>query len=116
MPLEDNVVYKTCNFSGSDSCYLKLAVPFDITDFEDPELPAVRVMLQYMTDRLYEKIRGQGWTYGIALSAVIEEGRMSLAFLRASDFNNAFREFRTIIANYTFTGKKTKLIGICSKK
>ncbi len=95
-------------FSGSDSCYLKQAVPFDITDFEDPELPAVRVMLQYMTDRLYEKIRGQGWTYGIALSAVIEEGRMSLTFLRASDFNNAFREFRTIIANYTFTGNEKK--------
>ena len=45
---------------GSDSCYLKQTVPFDIVDYEDPELPATRVMLQYMTDRMYDQIRGQG--------------------------------------------------------
>jgi hypothetical protein len=93
------------SLAGSDSCHLRQSVPFDITDFEDPDLASVRVMLQYMSDRMYDKIRGQGWTYGVSISASVEEGRVTLSFIRSSHINNAYQEFRNIISNYTNIGK-----------
>jgi hypothetical protein len=43
--------------AGSEACHLRQSIPFDITDFEDPDLAPTRVMLQYMSDRMYDKIR-----------------------------------------------------------
>jgi Zn-dependent M16 (insulinase) family peptidase len=85
---------------------LKQAIPFEISNWEDPEIAAVRVMLQYMTDRMYDKIRGKGWTYGVSMSASVTEGRLTVSFVRSSHIINAYTEFRAIIANYTTMGKK----------
>ncbi len=84
---------------------MKQTVPFEIVNWEDPEIAAVRVMLQYMTDRMYDKIRGRGWTYGVSMSASVTEGRMSVSFIRSSNINNAYTEFRAILVNYTNMGK-----------
>ena len=46
-----------------------------------------------------------GWVYGVAMIAVVEEGRLSLTFLRASNLVLAFKEFRGMIGNYTNTGE-----------
>lgn len=62
-------------------------------------------MLQYMTDRMYDKIRGKGWTYGVTMAASVTEGRILLNFIRSSHMNNAYMEFRNIITNYTQVGK-----------
>jgi Zn-dependent M16 (insulinase) family peptidase len=94
--------------AGSDSCFLKQAIPFEISNWEDPEIAAVRVMLQYMTDRMYDKIRGKGWTYGVSMSASVTEGRLTVSFVRSSHIINAYTEFRAIIANYTTMGKKCR--------
>ena len=92
--------------AGSDSCFLKQSIAFDVHDWEDSEVAAVRVMLQYMTDRMYDKIRGKGWTYGVAMSASVTEGRLSVTFIRSSHIINAYTEFRTIIENYTNPGNE----------
>lgn len=92
--------------AGSDSCFLKQSIAFDVHDWEDSEVAAVRVMLQYMTDRMYDKIRGKGWTYGVAMSASVTEGRLSVTFIRSSHIINAYTEFRTIIENYTNPGSE----------
>ena len=89
---------------------MKQTVPFEIVNWEDPEIAAVRVMLQYMTDRMYDKIRGRGWTYGVSMSTSVTEGRMSVSFIRSSNINNAYSEFRAILVNYTNMGK-----GVCCK-
>ena len=49
-----------------------------------------------------------GWVYGVAMIAVVEEGRLSLTFLRASNLVLAFKEFRGMIANYSDTGEFLK--------
>jgi hypothetical protein len=46
-----------------------------------------------------------GWVYGVALIAMVEEGRLSLTMLRASNLALAFNEFRGMIANYSATGE-----------
>jgi Zn-dependent M16 (insulinase) family peptidase len=61
-------------------------------------------MAQYMSDRMYDKIRGQGWTYGVSISTSVEDGRMTLSFIRSSNIDNAFEAFRDIITNYTNLG------------
>ena len=37
--------------AGSDSCFMKQSILFEVNNWENPEVAAVRVMLQYMTDR-----------------------------------------------------------------
>ena len=55
--------------------------------------------------RMYDKIRGKGWTYGISMSASVTEGRLTVNFVRSSHLNNAYVEFRNIIENYTNPGE-----------
>ena len=43
---------------------------------------AERVMLQYLSDRMYDEVRGQGLTYGVSLSLSITEGRSTLSLTR----------------------------------
>ena len=86
---------------GTESCYLKQAILYENRNWELDEVAAARLMLQYLTDRMYDQIRGQGWTYGVSVSVSITEGRMRVSFSRASQLANAYKEFRAIIANYT---------------
>ena len=39
---------------GTESCYLKQAVPFEIRDWESKEVAVVRVMLQYLSNEVSE--------------------------------------------------------------
>ena len=57
-------------------------------------------MLQYMTNIMYNRIRGQGWTYGVGISVSVNAGRLGVNFYRASDLVSAYKEFRKIIDDY----------------
>ena len=70
---------------GTTSCYLKQGISFDITDWESEDVAAVRVMLQYISDQMYNLIRGKGLTYGVSMSSSVTEGRMRLKFSRYLD-------------------------------
>ena len=37
---------------GSESCYLKQAVPFEVRDWESKDVAIVRVMLQYLSNEV----------------------------------------------------------------
>ena len=39
-------------------------------------------MLQYLSDRMYDEVRGPGLTYGVSMSLSITEGRSSLSLTR----------------------------------
>lgn len=86
---------------GTESCFLKQAITYDVSDWESEEVAATKLMLQYLTDRMYNQIRGQGWTYGIGVYASVNSGTMTVSFYRASDLVPAYKEFRKIIANYS---------------
>ena len=86
--------------SGSSSCYLKQSIPYDLKDWEDKEVATMRVMLQYLSDRMYDEIRGEGLTYGISMSSSVTEGRTRVSFTRSSQLIEAYAKFREIIASY----------------
>ena len=60
--------------SGSGTLDLFLTIMF--------QAAAERVMLQYLSDRMYDEVRGQGLTYGVSLSLSITEGRSTLSLTR----------------------------------
>ena len=43
-------------------------------------------MLQYLSDRMYDEVRGQGLTYGVSLALSITEGRATLSLTRLEHF------------------------------
>ena len=62
-------------------------------------------MTQYLSDRMYEKIRGQGWTYGASISPSVEDGRLVLSFVRSSNIEKAYEAFSQIVSDYTNLGQ-----------
>lgn len=86
---------------GTESCYLKQAILYNDTNWDSEEAAPVRLMLQYLSDRMYDQIRGQGWTYTVGVSVSITEGRIKVYFSKASQLIPAYKEFRGIISNYS---------------
>ena len=68
--------------AGTESCYLSQSVPYSNRDWEAQEVATLRVMLQYISDKMYNDIRGPGLTYSVSLSGSVTEGRLSLKFYR----------------------------------
>lgn len=86
---------------GSSSCYLRQAIPFPVRDWESKEVATVRVMTQYLSDQMYNLIRGKGLTYGVSMSSSVTEGRMTLKFSRSSQLNDAYDVFTKIMKEYS---------------
>ena len=61
----------------------------------------IRVMLQYISDRMYDEVRGQGLTYGVSMSASVTEGRLTLSLTRSSRLAEAFKAVQEILARYS---------------
>ena len=101
---------------GTESCYLKQAIHYDTTNWEMQEVASVRLMLQYLADRMYEQIRGQGFTYSVGISVSVTEGRIKVYFSKASQLINAYKEFRKIISNYSTNSQEWDPILLDSAK
>ena len=52
-------------------------------------------MLQYLSDRMYDEVRGQGLTYGVSLALSITEGRATLSLTRLEHFCVFMKIFHT---------------------
>ena len=57
-------------------------------------------MLQYLSDRMYDEVRGQGLTYGVSMSASVTEGRLTLSLTRSSRLSEAYKTVQEIIKRY----------------
>ena len=60
----------------------------------------IRVMLQYLSDRMYDEVRGQGLTYGVSMSASVTEGRLTISLTRSSRLTEAYRTVQDILQRY----------------
>ena len=60
----------------------------------------IRVMLQYLSDRMYDEVRGQGLTYGVSMSASVTEGRLTISLTRSSRLTEAYRTVQEILRRY----------------
>ena len=85
---------------GTESCYLKQSVRYNNTDWTDPAVASERVMLQYISDRMYDEVRGQGLTYGVSLSLSVTEGRTTLSLTRSSRVVEAYNTVREILERF----------------
>ncbi|XP_023322562.1 uncharacterized protein C05D11.1 [Eurytemora carolleeae] len=86
--------------AGTESCYMKQSIDYNNTDWNHPEVPAIRVMLQYLSDRMYDLVRGSGLTYGVSMSLSVTEGRITLSFSRTSRMVDAYSAVRDILKDY----------------
>jgi len=57
-------------------------------------------MLQYLSDRMYDEVRGQGLTYGVSMAVSITEGRATLSLTRSSRVAEAYEAVREILKRY----------------
>jgi len=85
---------------GTESCYLKQSVLYNNTDWSDKEVADIRVMLQYLSDRMYDEVRGPGLTYGVSMSASVTEGRLTLGLTRSSRLSEAYETIREILKRF----------------
>eukprot|EP00090_Calanus_glacialis_P042967 TRINITY_DN7610_c0_g1_i2.p1 TRINITY_DN7610_c0_g1~~TRINITY_DN7610_c0_g1_i2.p1 ORF type:complete len:536 (-),score=116.90 TRINITY_DN7610_c0_g1_i2:68-1495(-) len=86
---------------GTESCYLKQSIFYNNTDWTHSEVAVIRVMLQYLSDRMYDEVRGQGLTYGVSMAASVTEGRLTLSLTRSSRLSVAFKAVQEILARYS---------------
>merc|ERR1719362_1328897 len=61
------------------------------------DVPAVRVLLRYMSDRLYHEVRGKGLTYSIAMYLSVSTGRLGL---KLSQLSQAYNVSRQLLQGY----------------
>ena len=57
-------------------------------------------MLQYLSDRMYDEVRGPGLTYGVSMSASVTEGRLTLSLTRSSRLSEAYKTVQEILQRY----------------
>lgn len=82
-----------------ESAFLYHATPA-IHSFNDPDLPALMLFLQYLTQLegpLWRQIRGQGFAYGYNLMPRPNEGLLYFTLYRATNVVAAYRETQSIV-------------------
>ena len=85
---------------STKSCYLSQAILYNNTNWMAEEVPAVRVLLRYMSDRLYHEVRGKGLTYSIAMYLSVSTGRLGLKLSKSSQLVEAYNVTRQLLAGY----------------
>jgi len=95
--VDDHVAF---GVGGTESCFLKQSVLYNNTDWTHKEVADIRVMLQYLSDRMYDEVRGQGLTYGVSMSASVTEGRLTISLTRSSRLTEAYRTVQDILQRY----------------
>jgi len=85
---------------STKSCYFAQSILYNNTDWSAPEVAVVRVLLRYMSDRLYHEVRGKGLTYSIAMYLSVSQGRLGLKLSKSSQLASAYRVTRDILSKY----------------
>merc|ERR1719209_1323233 len=90
--VDDHVAF---GVGGTESCFLKQSILYNNTDWTHKEVADIRVMLQYLSDRMYDEVRGQGLTYGVSMSASV-----TISLTRSSRLTEAYRTVQDILQRY----------------
>lgn len=71
-----------------------------ITNPEDPDVPALNLFLQYLTQAegpIWKQVRGKGLAYSYSMVAKYQEGLLYLVFYRATNVVGAYKETHQIV-------------------
>lgn len=82
-----------------ESAFLFQSTP-SIRSFSDPDLPALMLFMQYLTQLegpLWRQIRGQGFAYSYSLAPRAHEGLLYFTLYRATNVVAAYRETKAIV-------------------
>eukprot|EP01134_Creolimax_fragrantissima_P004653 CFRG4653T1 len=88
---------------STESGYICVTWP-GIKEFDDPDLPALKVLMEYMTaceGVFWKALRGKGYSYSYSLNALVEEGSMMFIITKASKLVQAFDESINIFKEFT---------------
>uniref|UniRef100_A0A1L8DTH1 Putative zn2+-dependent endopeptidase insulinase superfamily protein n=1 Tax=Nyssomyia neivai TaxID=330878 RepID=A0A1L8DTH1_9DIPT len=97
--LPDGTVGTIVGLGCVEGAYFIQASPA-IRDFMDPDLPALLLFLQYLTQLegpLWRQIRGQGLAYGYSMIPRPHEGLLYLTFYRSTNVMAAYKETKIIV-------------------
>ncbi|XP_055703714.1 uncharacterized protein C05D11.1-like isoform X2 [Phlebotomus papatasi] len=97
--LADGTVGTVVGLGCVEGAFLIQAAPA-IKDFMDPDLPALLLFLQYLTQLegpLWRQIRGQGLVYGYSMVPRPHEGLLYLTFYRTTNVMAAYKETKAIV-------------------
>uniref|UniRef100_A0A1B0CSX6 Putative zn2+-dependent endopeptidase insulinase superfamily protein n=1 Tax=Lutzomyia longipalpis TaxID=7200 RepID=A0A1B0CSX6_LUTLO len=97
--LPDGTVGTVVGLGCVEGAYFIQAAPA-IRDFMDPDLPALLLFLQYLTQLegpLWRQIRGQGLAYGYTIIPRPHEGLIYLTFYRSTNVMAAYKETKAIV-------------------
>ena len=86
---------------STSSCYLTQTVMYNNTDWSDKEVGRARVLLKYLSDRMYHSVRGKGLTYSISMALSVSTGRVVLSISKSAQLTQAYKVVREIFNNYT---------------
>ena len=86
---------------STSSCYLTQTVMYNNTDWSAREVSEARVLLKYLSDRLYHSVRGKGLTYSISMALSVSTGRVVLSISKSAQLTQAYKVVREIFNNYT---------------
>ena len=89
---------------STSSCYFTQTVMYNNTDWTDREVADARVLLKYLSDRMYHSVRGKGLTYSISMALSVSTGRVVLSISKSAQLTEAYRVVREIFNNYTQVG------------
>jgi len=85
---------------STDSCYMRQSIFYNNTDWTDPEVADILIMLQYLEERMHHEVRGKGLTYGVYMGLSMTEGMLSLSLYRSSKLPEAYKIIRDIFKKY----------------
>lgn len=85
---------------STKSCYLSQSVLYNNSDWTAKDVSDSRVLLKYLSDRLYHEVRGKGLTYSISMYMSVSTGRIVLSLSKSSQLADAYEAVRTIFQKY----------------
>ncbi|KAJ8921035.1 hypothetical protein NQ315_015831 [Exocentrus adspersus] len=101
--------YKLLDFSPLNGCIIGMGClessffyqsTKSITSYTDPDLPALMLYLQYLTQAegpLWKQIRGKGYSYNYAMMVKVNEGLLYLIYAKATNVVGAYKETKDIV-------------------
>ena len=96
----NSINHLAVGLAGVDSCYMMQRIPYYNHNWTHPEVAQIEVLLEYLSSRLFETVRGKGLTYGINMHLSMSTGSISLDISPATRLVDAFNEVQSVFDDH----------------